>query len=222
MIYLLVKYIKKYPFISSRTMTIITIDGNIGCCKTTILNHFHKNHKIAVDMEPVENWTPFLEKLYSEEKSSSYNFQIKVWMDRCWIQEKSNNILMFMERSPYFIKNVFVKKALEDKTITDDEYNILNNLHDKTNELWKPNAYIYLRSDPEMCLSRVMRRGRTCEKHVSIEYIKRLHELHTHEVSEMIKHNINVIIIDIENKSINDICNEILRNKNITSLISHA
>ena len=87
-------------------MPIITIDGNIGCCKTSILNYFHKNYKTAIDIEPIESWTEYLKSMY-DSNNSTYNFQIKVWIDRCWIQEKSN-IIVLMERSPYFIKNVFL------------------------------------------------------------------------------------------------------------------
>lgn len=198
-------------------MTIITIDGNIGAGKTTILNHLHKNNKITIDLEPVENWIPYLNKIYSGENKNTYNFQIKVWLDRCWVQEKSNNIMMLMERSPYFIRNVFVEKALEDNTITVEEYEILKNLHDKTNELWKPNAYIYLSSDPEMCLQRILKRGRQCEKYITLEYITRLNELHSIKINEMINNGENVIIIYIENKSVSEICNEILRHKIIVS-----
>ena len=88
-------------------MPIITIDGNIGSCKTSILNYFHKNYKTAIDIEPVDSWTEYLKNMYNSD-NSTYNFQIKVWIDRCWIQEKSN-VIVLMERSPYFIKNVFVE-----------------------------------------------------------------------------------------------------------------
>lgn len=143
-------------------MPIITIDGNIGSCKTSILNYFHKNYKTAIDIEPVDSWTEYLKNMYNSD-NSTYNFQIKVWIDRCWIQEKSN-VIVLMERSPYFIKNVFVEKAHEDKTISVEEYNNIYKLHKTTDDLWQPSAYIYLRSDPEMCFNRIKKRGRESEK----------------------------------------------------------
>jgi deoxyadenosine/deoxycytidine kinase len=202
-------------------MPIITVDGNIGCCKTSILNYFHRHFKTAVDLEPVENWTQHLNKLYMNEKESSYTFQIKVWMDRCWIQEKSENVLIMMERSPHFIKNVFIQKAFEDSTITKDEYDLLHNLHARTDQLWKPHAYIYLNSDPDMCLQRVNKRGRLCEKQLKHEYIQRIHDLHGENVQELLRHNINVIIVDIENKSIAEICQEIISHKVFQNVIAN-
>lgn len=190
-------------------MPIITIDGNIGSFKTSILNYFHKTFKIAIDLEPVESWHEFLNNMYTNQTDSTYNFQIKVWMDRCWIQEKSN-VLVMMERSPYFIKNVFVEKAREDETINDEQYLILQSLHLKTDQLWKPNAYIYLRSDPEMCMQRITKRARHSETNIQLEYVRRIHELHEKNLEEAQKKNMNILVIDIENKSIPDICNEIM------------
>lgn len=190
-------------------MPIITIDGNIGSFKTSILNYFHKTFKIAIDLEPVESWHEFLNNMYTNQTDSTYNFQIKVWMDRCWIQEKSN-VLVMMERSPYFIKNVFVEKAREDETINDEQYLILQSLYLKTDQLWKPNAYIYLRSDPEMCMQRITKRARHSEANIQLEYVRRIHELHEKNLEEAQKKNMNILVIDIENKSIPDICNEIM------------
>ena len=189
-------------------MPIITIDGNIGSYKTSILNYFHKNYKRAIDLEPVDNWTDYLENLYNT-PNSSYDFQIKVWIDRCWIQEKTATAVL-MERSPNFIKNVFVRKAYEDKTISEKEYENIISLHKTTDELWKPNGYIYLRSDPDKCLQRINKRGRLAEKNITLEYIQQLHELHEKNYKEALSSNMNIIAIDVENKSISDICNEIL------------
>lgn len=44
-------------------MPIITLDGNIGCYKTSILNYFHKNYKTPVDLEPVDNWSEYLKNM---------------------------------------------------------------------------------------------------------------------------------------------------------------
>ena len=199
-------------------MPIITIDGNIGSYKTSILNYFHKNYKLAIDLEPVDNWTEYLANLYNT-PNSSYDFQIKVWVDRCWIQEKTN-MLVLMERSPYFIKNVFVRKAYEDKTINDTEYEDIIRLHKTTDDLWKPNGYIYLRSEPDKCLHRINKRGRFAEKNIKLEYIQKIHELHEKNYNLAIQNNMNIIVIDVENKGISEICNEILLSKLYNDIIN--
>ena len=199
-------------------MPIITIDGNIGSYKTSILNYFHKNYKLAIDLEPVDNWTEYLANLYNT-PNSSYDFQIKVWIDRCWIQEKTNMVIL-MERSPNFIKNVFVRKAYEDKTINEAEYENIIRLHKTTDELWKPNGYIYLRSEPEKCLQRINKRGRYAEKNVKLEYIQNLHELHEQNYKLALDNNMNIIVIDVENKGISEICNEILSSELYNDIVN--
>lgn len=198
-------------------MPIITLDGNIGSYKTSILNYFHKNYKTAIDVEPVDSWNEYLKNIYNT-RNSTYNFQIKVWMDRCWIQEKSNAIIL-MERSPYFIKNVFVEKAYEDKTISEEEYKNMLMLHKRTDKLWEPEGYIYLRSNPEMCFNRIKKRGRDAEKNIKLEYIKRIHDLHEDKYKEALKNNKNIICVDVESKSIADICSEIISSKIYSNLI---
>jgi deoxyadenosine/deoxycytidine kinase len=115
-----------------------------------------------------------------------------------------------MERSPYFIKNVFVRKAYEDKSINETEYDNIHKLHKTTDDLWKPNGYIYLRSDPEKCLQRIIKRGRFAEKNMQLEYIQSIHDLHEKNYKAALEAKMNIIVIDVENKSIGDICGEIL------------
>ena len=58
-------------------MSLITIDGNIGCGKTSVLNYLHKFYKYPVDLEPVEEWQPYLDKMY-QNKENTFNFQIRI------------------------------------------------------------------------------------------------------------------------------------------------
>ena len=105
-------------------MTIITIDGNIGAGKTTILNYIHANHNIYVDLEPIDKWKPFLDDIYIN-KRKFFNFQVRVWLDRSWIQEKDNNSTIVMERSPYFIRHTFNEYMAENHNVNPQESNIL-------------------------------------------------------------------------------------------------
>ena len=91
-------------------MPIITIDGNIGSGKSSILNYLHKTLKNPVDLEPVDSWQVYLNNIYNN-KSNLFNFQVRIWLDRCWIQHNTENKNIFVERSPYFIKNCFIELA---------------------------------------------------------------------------------------------------------------
>lgn len=185
-------------------MSFITIDGNIGSGKTSVLNYLHKYYKYPIDLEPIEEWQDYLDNMY-QKNENTFNFQIRIWLDRCWIQNKNDDNFIIIERSPLFIKNVFIELALEKKLISEDEYSILINLHNKTNNLWNNNIYIYLRSNPDSCINRIKKRNRKSEDYITYDYIKQIDLLS----ENIIKTVSNIIIIDVEDKTIQKIALEI-------------
>jgi len=191
-------------------MTIYTIDGNIGSGKTTILNYLHKYKHFQIDLEPIEKWQSFLDNIYIY-KTGYFNFQIKVWLDRAWIQEKENNSLIFMERSPFFIRNTFNKNDYNNNHINEEEFNVINELYNKTDTIWKSNNYIYLKSSPFKCYERIIKRGRQNEiNNITLDYIKDIHLLHEETYNKALEQKYNIIIIDVDNKEIDEIVEEIL------------
>ena len=188
-------------------MPIITIDGNIGSGKSSILNYLHKTLKNPVDLEPVDSWQVYLNNIYNN-KSNLFNFQVRIWLDRCWIQHNTENKNIFVERSPYFIKNCFIELAKKNNLITDVDYNTLLDLHKKTDPLWLDNIYIYLKSKPDMCLTRIKKINRQSENNITLEYLNDLHDLHEENVEKLKKIN-KVYIIEVEGKSISNIVSEI-------------
>jgi deoxyadenosine/deoxycytidine kinase len=190
-------------------MTIYTIDGNIGSGKSSVLNYLHKYKNIQIDLEPIDKWKLFLDNIYMK-KTGYFNFQIKVWLDRAWIQEKDNKSIICMERSPYFIKNTFNKNDYNNNNINEDEFNVINEMYSKTDKIWNSNYYIYLRSDPIKCLERIKSRGRDNELNIDIDYITSIHNLHEEALEELIEKK-SILIIDIENKTVEEIAEEILR-----------
>lgn len=191
-------------------MPIITIDGNIGAGKSTILNYLHSNHNIYIDLEPIDKWKSFLDNIYTNKKNY-FNFQVRVWLDRSWIQEKDINTTIIMERSPYFIRNTFNKYMYNNNLINTQENNIINELYDKTDIIWKSNYFIYIRSNPQKCLERILKRGRDNEKEISIDYLNDIHNLHEETYEKAIENNIKVLCIDIENKSLEEIAELIIK-----------
>ncbi len=200
-------------------MGIITIDGNIGCGKSSILSYLHKNSKLPVDLEPVDSWQPYLNDIYNNNNNNKnnnnvFNFQVRIWLDRCWIQNRENDILsnfILVERSPYFIKKSFIETAKKNNLINLEEYQILLDLHKKTDNKWNNNIYIYLKSEPELCLSRIKKRNRESEDKITLEYLKQIHNTHEENIIKLKKEvgENNVYIINIENKTLSNIANEI-------------
>ena len=192
-------------------MTLITIDGNIGCGKTGVLNYLHKSYRYPIDLEPVDNWQEDLNLIYNDMNNNNnlFNFQVKIWLDRCWIQNNIDSEFVLVERSPAFIKNIFIKYAYDNNIISKDQNDILEYLHNKTNHIWKDNVYIYLRSNPESCMTRIKKRNRKSEDKIKLEYLNDINNLHNEYYDKLKSQNVNIHIIDVENKNINMIANEV-------------
>lgn len=188
-------------------MPVFTIDGSIGCGKSTVLEYLHTNYGMPIDTEPVKKWTPYLENMYKENKGA-FEFQVRVWLDRCWIQPKAN-VNIVMERSPHFQKNVFIPISLNMKRISDTENCMLHEMYYKCMQMWSPKGYIYLRSNPDKCYERINKRGRGCEQPIDIDYLNQLHEYHEQVYMWAAAHGMPIICIDVENKPVSTIAAEV-------------
>jgi deoxyadenosine/deoxycytidine kinase len=189
-------------------MPIISIDGNIGCGKSTLLEYLHTHYALPIDLEPIKKWQPYLNDMYYHNKGA-YEFQVRVWLDRCWIQPKADSTLI-MERSPYFQKTVFIPINHDNNRLTSRQVESLLEMYEKSSKLWNPVGYIYLRSNPNKCIERIAHRSRESEEAIDITYIKHLHMLHEINYFKAIVQGYPMICIDIENKTIPDIGQEIL------------
>lgn len=193
-------------------MPVITLDGNIGSGKSTILDKLQKLHNQIVSFEPIQEWEPYLENIYKN-NSGYFNFQFKVFLDRAFIQTKSNSII-YMERSPKFTYETFVK-VYKDK-ITNQEYNILEHLYDNVDQKYnksiiEPVLYIYIQSSPTVCYERIKQRNREYEKEIDFNLINLLHNRHE-ECYENInsKYGLPTFKINSDNKTPDEIAELII------------
>jgi deoxyadenosine/deoxycytidine kinase len=190
---------------------IVTIDGNIGAGKTTVLEYIGSlDPKIRLDLEPVAKWQPWLDKMYLS-GTGVFEFQTRVWLDRCWPKMPNDNEVLFIERSPLFQLGVFVPANITNGKLTKDQGDIVNELYDKTLNMWQPDVYIYLQSDPAKCAERIIRRGRNSEDNIQITYLKELHNLH--EATTTSSHNSGkkIQVVNVENKTVAQIADEIMK-----------
>lgn len=189
-------------------MPIFTIDGNIGAGKTTILEYLHTHYRVAIDPEPVEKWQPYLDQMYRHHRGA-FEFQVRVWLDRCWINNRPNTAPILMERSPYFQSNVFVPAMLDGGKITQQEYMMLQEMYANSATLWAPSGAIYLRSNPTKCAERIRRRARPSEEGISVGYLYKLHTLHEHAYINAVSHGVPVVCIDVEGKTVSQVAGEV-------------
>lgn len=167
----------------------VSICGNIGSGKTTVLEKLESNG-FDVKFEPIHEWT-FLSNFYKNMKE--YAFKLQMQILKSFLSYKEHHVLKSLpticERSPQESFHVFSSQLLKNKYLTLDEYRIIRFF--TYSYAWKPEIYIYIRTEPSVCLERISNRNRDCENEISLTYISELHKKYeqfsrTHNITHIV------------------------------------
>ena len=163
---------------------LITIEGNIGSGKSTIIEMFKKfksNNIVFVD-EPVSEWQDIkvdninaLDLFYKDQKKNAFWFQILAYITRLrnLIKIKKNNPdkIIITERSIYTDKYIFAKMHFELGNISEIEWKTYNYWFDTFFEDTKLDLILYVDTNPDECLNRIKKRNRLEEDNIKLEYL---------------------------------------------------
>ena len=177
----------------SNNYTIISIEGNIGSGKSTLLanlrDHFKENDDIVFLKEPVDEWAKIkdingvtiLEKFYADQEKYSFPFQMMAYVSRIkelrnTIKDKfkngSKNIIIITERSLYTDKMVFAKMLYDTGKIEHVNYQIYLNWFDTFSDEFPVHKVVYVKTAPEKCHERIVKRSREGEDNIPLSYLK--------------------------------------------------
>lgn len=175
--------------------TIVTIEGNIGCGKSTILNcikEYNSNAIVPIILvkEPVDEWEnikdntgkSILQLFYENPHEYAFSFQMMAYISRLnnlkkAIMENTNSIIV-TERSLLTDKFVFAKMLKDDNKIKDVDYAIYLNWFNTFSQDFPVHKVIYMNSTPTTCYDRISRRSRTGENNITFDYLKNCHKYH--------------------------------------------
>ena len=186
--------------------TIVSIEGNIGSGKTTLMEalkeHYKHNDDIVFLKEPVDKWaaikdkngTTILEKFYADQEKYSFSFQMMAYVSRIKelrdvVQEKQqrtplNHFIVISERSLHTDKMVFAKMLFDAGKIEDVNYQIYLNWFDTFSEEFRVNKVIYVETCPAKCHERISKRARNGEEHIPVEYLISCERYHAEMLSD--------------------------------------
>ena len=150
----------------------ISIEGNIGSGKSSILSRLCQEARIPVFMEPVDDWKEWLGLFYSDPSRWGMAFNTKVLLS--FSDWKDINFKSVYERSPISNRHVFSQLQHESGCMTKLELEMFSKIYYQL--AWVPDVIIYLRTEPSVSMSRMNNRGRECEKNVDINYMAAVHE----------------------------------------------
>lgn len=178
---------------------IVSIDGNIGSGKSSVVRYFEKNFakycaskgytcKICFLEEPVSVWESIkdengkgvIENFYENNERYSFAFQMMAYISRLSLLKealKENYDVIISERSIYTDKNVFAKSLYDCKKMNLIEYQIYLKWFDEFSTIIKTIKMVYIRTMPEICTMRVKSRARLGET-IPLQYLKDCHHYH--------------------------------------------
>lgn len=173
---------------------VITIEGNIGSGKTTLLTHlkehFIDNPNVVFLREPVDEWESIkdakgismLQKFYADQEKYSFPFQMMAYISRLALlkeaMKKHPGAIIITERSLYTDKFVFAKMLYDMKKIEDVSYQIYTKWFDAFAQECPIHRCVYVKTDPQICHERIVKRSRTGEDSIPLEYLTSCDEYH--------------------------------------------
>ena len=178
---------------------IVSIEGNIGSGKSTLLanlrTYYENNSDVIFLKEPVDEWekikdengTTILEKFYGDQNKYSFPFQMMAYVSRLKVlrdalkgidRTQPRRIVIITERSLYTDKMVFAKMLYDSQKIELINYKIYLNWFDTFSEEFPVNKVVYVKTDPEICHSRIMKRSREGESNIPLEYLENCNNYH--------------------------------------------
>jgi len=177
----------------------ITLEGNIGAGKSTILSYlanleWFQKAGYMVDQEPVDEWEHedeanggknLLKSFYENPTEYAYLFQMYVLQTRSkHLMEKmkletENNIIV-SERSIFTDAEIFAKNGYKNGTICPHEMFVYTEWHKMMENIIHPNirGLIYIRVSPRVCYERINKRARGGEEKITLDYLEQLHKRH--------------------------------------------
>jgi deoxyadenosine/deoxycytidine kinase len=174
--------------------TIISIEGNIGSGKTTLMTalreHYKDNRSVIFLREPVDEWesikdtegNSMLKKFYADQEKYSFSFQMMAYISRLSILRnavrENPEAIFITERTLDSDKNIFAAMLYDQGKIEDVNYQIYLRWFEEFKADLPITHFVYVRTEPENCYERVHRRAREGEEVIPLEYLKKCHEYH--------------------------------------------
>ncbi|EFA08299.2 Deoxynucleoside kinase-like Protein [Tribolium castaneum] len=167
----------------------VSIEGNIGAGKSTLIDYFSRISGIETYGEPIETWRNvngdnLLDLMYSDIAQWLKVFQNFVQLSRLKVQtskpKNPNTTVQIFERSLQNNRFCFVELARKGGYLSGPDYAVLDEWYQwiQNNININLDLIVYLRSTPEVVYERIKARGRPEEKKISLDYLKDLHQSH--------------------------------------------
>jgi deoxycitidine kinase/deoxyguanosine kinase len=198
----IVKIIIKTKISKMEKIKVVLVEGNIGAGKSTLLNILNNNfnHSITIVQEPVDQWKEkgTIKSYYKNPKRWGFTFQVHAIVTRFkkiykTLQSLSSGDIIIIERSGVADRYCFVDTMKEEGYINDMEISVFDELYfDVLHKLYdnkKLDVYvIYLKTSPEECQKRIIKRDRVEEKNaIPLDYLLKIDYKHKNSLMNIFR-----------------------------------
>ncbi|AHL67605.1 thymidine kinase [Chloriridovirus anopheles1] len=181
---------------------VVTIDGIIGCGKSSLIAQLSED--FTCFQEPVHEWS-LLQNFYEDMKTYSAPFQYQVLFSYHKLYSTFKNVKdkVILERCPWSSRYIFTEMLVENKFVSQDEYDMYTKFYDKI--AFATDLYIYLKVDTDVAYNRILQRDRAAERSLRLDYLQQLNA----KYDQQIPLQQNVFVVDA-NKPLNDVKQQVL------------
>lgn len=195
----------------------VSIEGNLGSGKTSILQELRKTTNAKTLEEPIAKWSDSMKKYYSNPSNYAYDFQTTALLD--FLMDDYEGFVV-QERSLFSLFYVFTAAFFASKYLSKDQFGVIQNYVKLVLKNSRPlNLMIYLKTSTANSLKRVNLRGRAEESNITYDFLNRLNSLHGNIFSELAGvFKIRVITVDA-NRPFRQVYKSVVKalRKNVTS-----
>ena len=172
--------------------SVISIEGNIGSGKSTILEelrkHYGNNSQFCFLTEPVQEWQSIcdtdgeniIQKYYKDQNKYAFSFQMMAYITRLKALKtalKDGCKYIVTERSPLSDKFIFAQMLYDDEKIEKINYDIYSKWFSTFLEDLPEIRHMYIKTTPDVAQARVHKRAREGEN-IPLPYLTKCHEYH--------------------------------------------
>ena len=151
----------------------ICVEGNIGCGKSTALEHLAALRPgLATFPEPVQEWGELLARFYRDPAQWALAFSLRVLLSFGAPGAPNLQGPCVVERSPMSCRHVFSQLLFNEGKMTQEEWDLFKEYCDVLG--WTPDVIVYVQTPADECHRRMEQRGRAAEEGVDLQYLKRL------------------------------------------------
>jgi deoxyadenosine/deoxycytidine kinase len=170
---------------------IVSVEGNIGAGKSTLVAALGSLEGVFVVEEPVAAWakvmdgngTPMLDLFYKDTEKHAFAFQVMAFMSRLDALRRLRDSpevracerpILVTERCLQTDRHVFTEMLRDSNMMCEEHHAVYRMMYDNFARECPVHALIHLDLAPEACMDRIRERGRSGEEGVGANYLASL------------------------------------------------